>query len=43
MGLMVGFLFLSILYVAISGVASLQVPYGAFEKEMGPAAHKKGQ
>lgn len=43
MGLLVGFLLLSILYVAISGVASLQVSYAAFDREMGPAAQKKQQ
>jgi hypothetical protein len=43
MGLLVGIIILSILYVGISGVSSLQVSYGAFDKEMGPAAHKKQQ
>jgi hypothetical protein len=43
MGLLVGIILLSILYVGISGVSSLQVSYGAFDKEMGPAAHKKQQ
>ncbi len=43
MGLLVSFLLLSILYVAISGVASLQVSYAAFDKENGPAAQKKAQ
>ncbi|KAI9875445.1 MAG: hypothetical protein M1830_008470 [Pleopsidium flavum] len=43
MGLLVGFLLLSILYVAISGVASLQVSYAAFDKEMGPSGQKKQQ
>ncbi|KAK1968439.1 ER protein BIG1 [Colletotrichum sublineola] len=33
----------SILGVAIRALASLEIPYGAFEKENGPAAHKKGQ
>ena len=41
MGLLVSFLLLSILYVGINGVASLQVSYAAFDKEMGPAAQKK--
>ena len=41
MGLVVGVILLSILYVGITGVASLQVSYAAFDKEMGPAAHKK--
>ena len=43
MGLLVGFLLLAILYIAINGVASLQVPYAAFDKEMGPGAQKKQQ
>jgi hypothetical protein len=41
MGLLVSILLLSILYVAIRGVSSLQVSYAAFDKEMGPAAQKK--
>ena len=41
MGLLVAFILISILYVGISGVASLQVSYAAFDKEMGPAAQKK--
>ena len=40
MGLLAGFLLLSVLYIAISGVSSLQVTYAAFDKETGPAAHK---
>ncbi|ATZ51263.1 hypothetical protein BCIN_06g06800 [Botrytis cinerea B05.10] len=43
MGLVVGILFLSILYVGLSAVSSLQVSYGAFDKEMGPSAQKKQQ
>jgi hypothetical protein len=43
MGLLVGIILLSILYVGINAVSSLQVSYGAFDKEMGPAAHKKQQ
>lgn len=43
MGLLVSFLLLSILYVAISGVASLQVSYAAFDKENGPSGQKKAQ
>lgn len=43
MGLLVGFILIAILSVGISAVASLQVSYGAFDKEMGPAAHKKQQ
>ncbi|KAF6227418.1 hypothetical protein HO133_008862 [Letharia lupina] len=41
MGLLVSFILISILYVGINGVASLQVSYAAFDKEMGPAAQKK--
>ncbi|OAP62460.1 hypothetical protein AYL99_04663 [Fonsecaea erecta] len=41
MGYLVGFLLLLILYVAISGVASLQVTYAAFDKEQGQLATKK--
>lgn len=41
MGFLITFILLSILYVAINGVASLQVSYAAFDKEMGPAAQKK--
>lgn len=32
---------LSILAVGLKSVASLEVSYGAFDKEMGPAAQKK--
>ncbi|KIX93349.1 uncharacterized protein Z520_10992 [Fonsecaea multimorphosa CBS 102226] len=41
MGYLVGFLLLTILYVAISGVASLQVTYAAFDKDQGQLATKK--
>lgn len=41
MGLLTSFLLLSILYVGINGVASLQVSYAAFDKELGPATQKK--
>lgn len=41
MGLLVSFILIWILYVGISGVASLQVSYAAFDKEMGPSAQKK--
>lgn len=34
---------MTILYGGIAAVASLEVPYGAFDKEMGPAAQKKQQ
>ncbi|ERS98635.1 uncharacterized protein SPSK_06487 [Sporothrix schenckii 1099-18] len=43
MSLIVFFILLSILYVGLSAVASLKVPYGAFDKEMGPSAQKKQQ
>ena len=43
MGLIVFFILLTILYVGLSAVASLKVPYGALDKEMGPAAQKKQQ
>lgn len=43
MGLVSLVVLMSILYAGISAVASLEVPYGAFDKEMGPAAQKKQQ
>ncbi|KAG0138406.1 vacuolar ATP synthase subunit S1-domain-containing protein [Tuber indicum] len=43
MGYLVGLFLLTILYVGISSVSSLTITYGAFEKEMGPAAQKKQQ
>ncbi|KAF7871755.1 hypothetical protein EAF04_003862 [Stromatinia cepivora] len=43
MGLVVGLLLLSILSVGLNAVSSLQVSYGAFDKEMGPSAQKKQQ
>ncbi|RMZ81935.1 hypothetical protein DV737_g2303, partial [Chaetothyriales sp. CBS 132003] len=43
MGFLVGFLLLLILYVAIYGLASLQVTYAAFDKEQGQLAPKKLQ
>ncbi|KIX00160.1 uncharacterized protein Z518_10297 [Rhinocladiella mackenziei CBS 650.93] len=43
MGFLVGILLLSILYVGISAVASLQVTYAAFDKDTGPLAGKKQQ
>ena len=42
MAFLITFILLSILYVAISGVSSLQVSYAAFDKEVG-AAQKKAQ
>lgn len=41
MGFIAAFVMLSILYVGLSGLSSLEVSYGAFDKEMGPAAQKK--
>ncbi|MCJ1414700.1 hypothetical protein MMC32_001027 [Xylographa parallela] len=41
MGLFAGSILLSILYVAISVVSSLEVSYASFDKENGPAAQKK--
>ncbi|KAI0503306.1 ER protein BIG1 [Xylaria bambusicola] len=43
MSLIVLIILMSILYAGISAVASLEVSYGAFDKEMGPAAQKKQQ
>ena len=41
MGLIVSIIMFMILSVGLSAVSSLQVSYGAFDKEMGPAAQKK--
>jgi hypothetical protein len=43
MALLVIFILLSIISVGVSALRSLKVSYGAFEKEMGPAAQKKQQ
>ncbi|EPE05397.1 er protein big1 [Ophiostoma piceae UAMH 11346] len=43
MSLFVFFTLLSILYVGLKAVSSLEVPYGAFDKENGPSAQKKQQ
>lgn len=43
MGLMASFICLIILYIAISAVSSLQVPYAAFEKDTSTAVQKKQQ
>jgi len=43
MGLLVTAIMLSILGVGLNAISSLQVSYGAFDKEMGPAAQKKLQ
>ena len=41
MGLITTLLVLSIVGVGIKALSSLEVSYHAFEKDMGPAAHKK--
>lgn len=41
MGLLVTVLLLSILYVGVNGLASLQVTYAAFDRDMGPVVNKK--
>ncbi|PHH91034.1 hypothetical protein CDD83_1873 [Cordyceps sp. RAO-2017] len=43
MGIFVALVLLSILSVGLRALSSLEVSYGAFEKEMGPAAQKKQQ
>ncbi|KHN95404.1 uncharacterized protein MAM_06681 [Metarhizium album ARSEF 1941] len=43
MALIVAIVFFSIIGAGIRGLASLEVSYGAFDKEMGPAAQKKQQ
>jgi len=43
MGLSVSLLLFIILYVGISAIAGLEVSYGAFSKEMGPAAQSKNK
>jgi hypothetical protein len=43
MGLIALVVLMSILYAGISALSSLEVSYGAFEKDMGPAAQKKQQ
>jgi hypothetical protein len=43
MGLMATFVFLIILYVGFSALASLQVPYAAFEKDTSANVQKKQQ
>jgi len=43
MGLFSAVILLPILYVGISAISGLEVSYGAFDKEMGPAAQKKQQ
>ena len=41
MGLLATLILGSILTVGLRALSSLEVPYGAFEKDMGPAAQKK--
>jgi len=41
MGILVSFVMLALLAVGLNAISSLQVSYGAFEKEMGPSANKK--
>lgn len=41
MSILVSLLLLAILSVAINALSSLKVSYGAFDKEMGPAAQRK--
>jgi hypothetical protein len=43
MGLMATFIFIIILYVGVSALGSLQVPYAAFEKDTFAAVQKKSQ
>lgn len=41
MGLVGTIIMLTMLYVGLAAVSSLQVSYGAFDKENGPAGQKK--
>jgi hypothetical protein len=43
MGLLASFFCLIILYVGFSALASLEVPYAAFEKDTAPNSQKKQQ
>jgi hypothetical protein len=43
MGLLTTLILISILSVGLKAISSLQVSYAAFDKDMGPAAHKKQQ
>jgi len=43
MGIFVMIILFSILYIGVSAVASLQVSYFSFSKEMNPANQKKQQ
>lgn len=43
MGLFASFLCIMILYIGISALSSLEVPYAAFEKDTSAAVQKKQQ
>lgn len=43
MGIITALVLFAILTVGLRALSSLEVPYGAFEKDMGPAAQKKQQ
>ncbi|KAJ5938222.1 hypothetical protein N7454_004564 [Penicillium verhagenii] len=43
MGLLASFFFFTILYIGISALSSLQIPYAAFEKDTSAAVQKKQQ
>jgi len=43
MGIFVMIILFSVLYIGVSAVASLQVSYFSFSKEMNPANQKKQQ
>lgn len=43
MGILVAAVLFSILGVGLSALSSLEVSYGAFDKDMGPSAQKKQQ
>jgi hypothetical protein len=43
MGLIVAFILIAILSVGLRAISSISVSYGAFDKEMGPAAQRKQQ
>lgn len=43
MGFLASFLCLIILYIGVSALSSLQVPYAAFEKDTSVAGQKKEQ
>lgn len=43
MTVVVSVILISILSFGVNGLSSIDLPYGAFSKEMGPAAQKKQQ